>query len=70
MAEQSDRRPPEDSRTSDPQSGGATRKPFLVRLPPDLLTELRRWAEADLRSLNSHIEYLLREAVRRRGRGA
>ncbi len=45
------------------------RKSFLLRLPPDLLEELRRWAAQDLRSLNAHLEYLLREAVRKRGGG-
>ena len=42
------------------------RKPFLLRLPPDLHRELQSWAEQELRSLNGHIEYLLREAARRR----
>ena len=42
------------------------RKPFLLRLPPDLHDELRAWADADLRSLNGQIEFLLRDAVRRR----
>lgn len=42
------------------------RKPFLLRLPPDLMEELRAWAHQDLRSLNAHIEFLLREAVKRR----
>jgi hypothetical protein len=42
------------------------RKPFLLRLPPDLMEELRAWAEQDLRSLNAHIEFLLREATKRR----
>lgn len=46
--------------------GRPSRKPFLLRLPPELMDELRRWASADLRSLNGHIEYLLREAVKRR----
>lgn len=44
------------------------RKPFLLRLPASLMTELRGWAAHDLRSLNGHIEFLLREAVRARGR--
>ncbi len=44
----------------------AQRKTFLLRLPPDLLKELRAWAEQDLRSLNAQIEYLLRQAVNRR----
>jgi len=42
------------------------KKGFLLRLPPPLLEELRRWAEQDMRSLNGQIEWLLREAVRRR----
>ncbi|MFT5290336.1 MAG: hypothetical protein ACI82F_002410 [Planctomycetota bacterium] len=34
------------------------------------MEELRGWANQELRSLNGHMEYLLREAVRRRkGRG-
>ena len=48
------------------ESEGGGRKGFLLRLPPELLGELRAWAANDLRSLNAHIEYLLREAVRRR----
>jgi hypothetical protein len=42
------------------------REPFLLRLPPELKADLRRWAGEELRSLNAHIEYLLREAVKRR----
>ena len=46
------------------------RKAFLLRLPPELLSELRRWAGQEVRSLNGHIEFLLRQAVRRRrGKG-
>ncbi|MBW7904582.1 MAG: Arc family DNA-binding protein [Phycisphaerae bacterium] len=44
----------------------ADRKSFLVRLPADLLDELNRWARDELRSLNAQIEYLLRDAVRKR----
>jgi hypothetical protein len=44
------------------------RKPFLLRLPPSLLADLRGWAEDELRSLNGHLEFLLREAVKRRKR--
>jgi len=42
------------------------RKSFLLRLPPELLKELRAWAEQDLRSVNAQIEFLLRQAVNRR----
>jgi hypothetical protein len=32
------------------------------------MNELKSWASQELRSLNGHIEFLLREAVRRHGR--
>ena len=44
----------------------ADRKAFLLRLPPALLDELRGWAAQDLRSLNGHLEWILRDAVSRR----
>lgn len=46
----------------------AERKSFLLRLPADLFDDLQRWARDDLRSLNAQIEYLLRDAAKRRGR--
>ena len=42
------------------------KKGFLLRLPPKLLEELRRWAEQDMRSINGQIEWLLRKALRER----
>ena len=42
----------------------AERKAFLVRLDPALHGALQRWADADLRSLNAQIEFLLRRALR------
>jgi hypothetical protein len=58
------------ARTSDQQQDDeGAKKPFLLRLPPSLMEELRAWAAHDLRSLNGHLEFLLREAVRaRRGK--
>jgi hypothetical protein len=44
------------------------RKSFLLRVDPALLDSVQRWANDDLRSLNAHIEYLLRDALRRAGR--
>lgn len=44
------------------------RKAFLLRLDPRLHDALQRWAAGELRSLNGHIEYLLRQAVREAGR--
>jgi hypothetical protein len=44
------------------------RKPFLLRIPPDLWKELEKWAAVELRSVNGQIEYLLRQAVEKRKR--
>ena len=41
----------------------AERKPFLLRLDPQTLEALQRWAADDLRSLNGQIEFLLRRAL-------
>lgn len=41
----------------------AERKPFLLRINPKLLEQLRRWAADDLRSLNGQIEFLLQKAL-------
>lgn len=46
----------------------AERKTFLLRLPPELMDEMNRWAKDEIRSLNAQIEYVLREAVRRQRR--
>ena len=53
-----------------PDSDGGERKAFLLRLPPDLHAELRSWASIEIRSLNGHIEFLLRDALRRRRDGS
>jgi hypothetical protein len=46
----------------------AERKPFLLRLPPEVLDALQRWAADDLRSLNGQIEFLLRRDLGGAGR--
>jgi len=44
----------------------AERKPFLLRIDPELWAELEAWAQDELRSVNGQIEYLLRQAVQKR----
>jgi hypothetical protein len=44
------------------------RKAFLLRLDPATYEALQRWADAELRSLNAQIEFLLRDALRQAGR--
>ncbi len=43
------------------------KKPFPLRLDPALHAAVERAAAGDLRSVNAQIEYLLREALVRRG---
>ncbi len=45
----------------------AERKAFALRLDPTLHDAIARLANADLRSVNAEIEFLLREALRMRG---
>ena len=45
----------------------ADRKSFLLRIDPDLWADIERLAQSELRSVNGQIEYLLREALEKRG---
>jgi hypothetical protein len=47
----------------------AERKPFLLRIDPSVLDAVQKWAADDLRSLNAQIEFVLRDALLRAGRG-
>jgi hypothetical protein len=46
------------------------RKAFLLRINPELWSELESWAADELRSVNGQIEYLLKQAVQARRRRA
>lgn len=43
-----------------------SRKAFALRIDPDLFVQLEAWAQQEFRSVNGQIEFILREAVRRR----
>ena len=45
----------------------AHKKAFLLRLDPAVWTELERLAQAELRSVNAQIEFILRDALAQRG---
>ena len=45
----------------------ADKKSFLLRVDPALWAEVERLAQADLRSVNAEVEYLVRDALARRG---
>ena len=44
----------------------AARKQFLLRIDPQVWADVEKWAADELRSVNAQVEYLLREAVRKR----
>ena len=44
------------------------RKAFLLRIDPQVLDALQRWADDDLRSLNGQIEFVLRRVLQQEGR--
>ncbi|MDF1488225.1 toxin-antitoxin system HicB family antitoxin [Tessaracoccus caeni] len=54
--------------TERPRQPKPSRKQLLLRLDPAVHEALSKWAADDLRSLNAHIEKLLRDALRTSGR--
>jgi hypothetical protein len=46
----------------------AKRDAFLLRIDPEILAALRRWADDDLRSLNAQIDFLLRRSLKEASR--
>lgn len=44
------------------------RKAFPLRISKALFDQLKAWADQEMRSVNGQIEYVLREAVRKRTR--
>lgn len=49
----------------------AEKRKFLLRIDSDLWDDLQSWAADELRSVNGQIEYILRQAARkRRGLGS
>ena len=46
----------------------AAKKAFPLRINVEVWQALRRWSDDELRSVNSQIEYILRDALRKAGR--
>jgi hypothetical protein len=42
------------------------KKKFLLRINPALWTQVESWAQDEFRSVNAQIEFVLKQAVRRR----
>lgn len=46
----------------------AKKKAFVLRVSPEMMESLEKWAQDEFRSINGQIEYLLHEALRKSGR--
>ena len=44
------------------------KKSYPLRISPDVLAAMQRWADDELRSVNAQIEYVLRKALVDEGR--
>lgn len=44
------------------------KKSYPLRISPDVLAAMQRWADDELRSVNAQIEYVLRQALLDSGR--
>ncbi|MRS63394.1 ribbon-helix-helix domain-containing protein [Larkinella terrae] len=48
----------------------AEKKAFVLRINPETLKELERWAQEEFRSVNGQVEFILHEALKKRKKGA
>lgn len=46
----------------------AKKKNFPLRIDPELFAVLQEWSSDEFRSINGHIEFLLRQAAKDAGR--
>jgi len=46
----------------------AKKKAFVLRVSPEMMEALERWAQDEFRSTNGHIEYILNQALKKNGR--
>lgn len=46
----------------------AKKKPFVLRIDPDLLESVERWAADEFRSTNGQLEWIIHNALKNAGR--
>ena len=44
------------------------KKAFVLRVDPDLLAEIEKWAADEFRSTNGQLEWIINEALKKNGR--
>lgn len=46
----------------------AKKKAFVLRIQPEIMAALEKWAQDEFRSTNGQIEYILNSALQKSGR--
>jgi hypothetical protein len=46
----------------------AQKKPFVLRLDPEILKAVEKWAADDFRSTNGQLEWIINKALKETGR--
>ena len=53
---------------SEPAENKKKKKPFVLRLRPELMEAVEKWAHDEFRSVNGQIEWIINEALKKSGR--
>ena len=48
--------------------GKQTNKGFLLRLDPEMMEQVEKWAAQEFRSVNGQIQWIIAESLRRHGK--
>ena len=48
--------------------GKQANKGFLLRLDPEMMEQVEKWAAQEFRSVNGQIQWIIAESLRRHGR--
>jgi len=51
-----------------PDKKVATKKPFVLRINPEVLAAAEKWAADEFRSTNGQLEWIVSEALKKAGR--
>ena len=46
----------------------AKKKPFVLRIDPEILAAVEKWAAAEFRSTNGQLEWMINKALKEAGR--
>jgi hypothetical protein len=46
----------------------AKKKPFVLRIDPEMLNAVEKWAAAEFRSTNGQLEWIISKALKEAGR--